>query len=69
MLLFIAELHFFDEPQPAGDWRSRADQFCREHQNQIRDWMSRMQGIDRARVRSRYAEADRDRVSCRLCGG
>ena len=44
MLLFIAELHFFDEPQPAGDWRSRADQFCREHQNQIRDWMSRMQG-------------------------
>src|SRR2546425_707106 len=50
------------------DWRSRADQFCREYQNQIHDWMRMMQDINRAHVRCHYAEADRDRVSFRLCG-
>jgi len=68
MLLFIAELHFFDDPQLDGDWRSRADYFCHEYQNQIQDWMRMMQDINKARVRSHYAEGDRERVSCRLCG-
>ena len=68
MLLFIAELHFFDDPQLDGNWRSRADQFCHEYQNQIQDWMRMMQDINKARVRSHYAEGDRERVSCRLCG-